>query len=175
MKNWVASTICSVALAVSANMAVAETASDRIGAKTDWSIFVADNPTECWVVSSPKSTVNSKNGKVVAVTRSDIRLFVSFRPGSSVAGEVSFTGGYPFKEGSTVNIKIGTASHEMFVDGEYAWPASAGEDSKITTAMKRGSTAVVTGLSSRSTQTEDTFSLLGFTAAIEEAQKRCGQ
>lgn len=174
MKHWVALTLSSAALAVFASSATAQTASDRVDAKTDWSIFVASDPTECWVVSSPKSTVNSKAGKVVAVTRSDIRLFVTFRPGSGVAGEVSFTGGYPFKEGSTVNIKIGTASHEMFVDGEYAWPASAGEDSKITTAMKRGSTAVVTGVSSRGTQTEDSFSLLGFTAAIEEAQKRCG-
>jgi hypothetical protein len=32
---------------------------------------------------------------------------------------------------------------------------------------------VVTGVSGRGTQTQDTFSLLGFTAAIEDAEKRC--
>ena len=53
------------------------------------------------------------------------------------------------------------------------WPASAAEDAKITTSMRRGASAVVTGLSSRETTTEDTFSLLGFTAAVDDAGQRC--
>jgi hypothetical protein len=40
--------------------------------------------------------------------------------------------------------------------------------------MKRGAEAVVTGVSGRGTTTIDTFSLLGFTAAIEDAETRCG-
>jgi hypothetical protein len=40
--------------------------------------------------------------------------------------------------------------------------------------MKRGENAIVTGISSRGTTTEDKFSLLGFTAAVEDAEKRCG-
>jgi len=40
--------------------------------------------------------------------------------------------------------------------------------------MKRGATAVVTGISKRGTITKDTFSLLGFTAALEDVEKRCG-
>ena len=154
--------------------AIAQDSTNRVDAKTDWSIFVEDDPTECWIVSAPKSSVNTKDGKVVAVNRGDTLLFVSFRPGTEVQGEVSFTGGYPFKEGTTVNLKIGSASYELFVDGEWAWPASAAEDAKITTSMRRGASAVVTGLSSRETTTEDTFSLLGFTAALEEAERRCG-
>ena len=40
--------------------------------------------------------------------------------------------------------------------------------------MKRGAEAVLTARSSRGTQTVDTFSLLGFTAAVEDAEERCG-
>jgi hypothetical protein len=40
--------------------------------------------------------------------------------------------------------------------------------------MKRGSNAIVTAVSSRGTTTKDTFSLLGFTAAVEDAEARCG-
>ena len=40
---------------------------------------------------------------------------------------------------------------------------------KIITAMKRGAQATVTARSARGTQTKDTFSLLGFTAAVEDA------
>jgi len=39
--------------------------------------------------------------------------------------------------------------------------------------MKAGSSAIVTGRSARGTVTKDTFSLLGFTAALEEAATRC--
>ena len=63
---------------------------------------------------------------------------------------------------------------ELFTEGEWAWPATTDDDSKIITAMKRGADAVVSGESGRGTKTKDTFSLLGFTAAVEDAAKRCG-
>ncbi len=166
--------ILTLALTGLALPTVAQESTNRVDAKTDWSVFVEDNPTECWIVSSPKSTVNTKDGKVVAVNRSDILLFVSFRPGTNVSGEISFTGGYPIKEGTTVNMKIGSASFELFVEGEWSWPASPEEDRKISTSMQRGASAILTAISSRGTRTEDTFSLLGFTAALAEAEKRCG-
>mgnify|MGYP000007867722 FL=1 len=39
--------------------------------------------------------------------------------------------------------------------------------------MKRGSSAIITGVSKRGTKTRDTISLMGFTAALEDAEKRC--
>nr|WP_226780357.1 invasion associated locus B family protein [Oceaniglobus trochenteri] len=146
---------------------------NRVAVETAWAVFVEDDPKECWSVSSPKQTVNSRDGRVVAVRRGDILMFVSFRPGSGARGEVSFTGGYPFAPGSTVNMDVGGTNFELFVDGEWAWPASDDEDAKIVAALKRGSEAVLTARSSRGTKTEDTFSLFGFTAAMEEASKRC--
>ncbi|RSK33050.1 hypothetical protein EJA01_11770 [Rhodovulum iodosum] len=162
------------AMMLAAGAAQAQESTNRVAAKTDWSVFVEDDPTECWAVSAPKETVNTRDGRVVAVRRGEILLFVSFRPGSGVAGEVSFTGGYPFADGSTVKMDIGDSSYELFTEGEWAWPASKADDAKILTEMKRGTAATLTGLSSRGTKTEDTFSLLGFTAATEEAETRCG-
>ncbi|MCI5097502.1 MAG: invasion associated locus B family protein [Rhodobacteraceae bacterium] len=151
-----------------------EQSTNRVAAKTDWSVFVEDDPTECWSVSAPKETVNTRNGSVVAVRRSDILLFVFYRPGAGVKGQVTFTGGYPFAPGSTVNMTIGDSEFELFTEGEWAWPATAADDAKIITAMKRGASAVLTARSARGTQTKDTFSLLGFTAALEDSSKRCG-
>jgi hypothetical protein len=174
MNKWLGLTIGGIAAAfIGASSGQAQDSTNRVDAKTDWSVFVEDDPTECWIVSAPKSVVNTRDGKVVAVSRGDILLFVSFRPGTNVDGEISFTGGYPFNEGTTVNLKVGSASYDLFVDGEWAWPASADEDSRITTSLRRGASATITGISSRGTKTEDTFSLLGFTAALEEAQRRC--
>lgn len=146
---------------------------NRVAAKTDWSIFVEQDPVECWGVSAPKETVNMRDGRVVAVRRGDVLLFVTYRPSDNIRGEVSFTGGYPFANGSTVTLQVGDSSFELFTDGEWAWPATASDDAKITTAMKRGTNATLTARSSRGTVTKDTFSLLGFTAALEEAERRC--
>lgn len=151
-----------------------EQSTNRVAAKTDWSVFVEDNPTECWGVSTPKETVNSKDGRVVAVNRGQTLLMVFYRPSAGAKGQVAFTGGYPFASGSTVNMDISGTTFELFTEGEWAWPATTEDDNKIITAMKRGADAVLTGMSGRGTQTKDTFSLLGFTAAVEDAAKRCG-
>ena len=153
--------------------AEAQESTNRVAAKTDWSVFVEDDPKECWGVSAPKETVNTREGRVVSVRRGDILLFVTFRPGSGASGEVSFTGGYPFAGGSTVELAVGDDSFELFTDGEWAWPADSTNDDALVAALKRGAEAVVTGRSSRGTVTKDTFSLLGFTAAMEEAEARC--
>jgi hypothetical protein len=150
-----------------------EDSSNRVAAETDWSVFVESDPQECWAVSAPKETVNTRDGNVVEVRRGDIRLIVFYRPSENVAGQVMFTGGYPFREGSTVNVQIGDTSYEMFTQGETAWPATAEDDARFVQSMKAGANAVLTAVSGRGTQTQDTFSLLGFTAAVEEAERRC--
>jgi len=153
--------------------AQAQESSNRVAANTDWSVFVEDNPTECWGVSAPKETVNTRDGQVVQARRGDILLFVFYRPSASVQGQVAFTGGYPFASGSTASLVIAGTTFQLFTEGEWAWPATPEDDAKIVAAMKRGADAVVTAQSGRGTITKDTFSLLGFTAAEEEAAKRC--
>ncbi len=167
--------IAGLSLALMATTASAQQAqsTNRVAAKTDWSVFVEGDPKECWSVSAPKQTVNTRDGRVVAVRRSDILLFVFYRPGAGVKGQVTFTGGYPFAKGSTVNMDISGTQFELFTDGEWAWPATVADDAKIITAMKRGAQAVLTARSARGTVTKDSFSLLGFTAALEDADKRC--
>ena len=156
-----------------AGSAMAQESSNRVAANTDWSVFVEDNPTECWGVSAPKETVNTRDGAVVQARRGDILLFVFHRPSASVSGQVAFTGGYPFASGSTATMLIAGTTFQLFTEGEWAWPATPEDDAKIVAAMKRGADAVVTAQSGRGTITKDTFSLLGFTAAEEEAAKRC--
>ncbi len=172
--NWISS-IGAVALSICvAQGAIAqEESSNVVGENTDWNVFIDDNPTECWAVSAPKETVNTRGGQVVAATRGQILLMVFYRPSANARGQVAFTGGYPFRENSTVALKIDGTDFELFIDGEWAWPATSAEDERIVRAMKRGSRAIITGISTRGTTTKDTFSLLGFTAAVEDAEARC--
>jgi hypothetical protein len=150
-----------------------EESSNRVSANTDWSVFVETNPSECWAVSAPKETVNTRDGSTVDVRRGDIRLIVFYRPSENVNGQVMFTGGYPFATDSTVSVQVGETTYQMFTSGETAWPATPEDDAKFVDAMKRGANAILTARSGRGTQTQDTFSLLGFTAAVDEAARRC--
>lgn len=170
MKTIIRHGLSAALLALMAQGASAQE-TNRVAANTDWIGFVAASPKECWAVSAPKSSDNSKDGKPVAVRRSDIRLFVTFRPGKP--GEVSFMGGYPFAPKSTVELNISGNQFQLFTDGEGAWAGSPEEDAKIIAALKAGSDAKLSAASARGTKTVDTFSLSGFTATVDEAAAQC--
>ncbi len=148
----------------------------RIDAKKDWSIFQAEAEGRkvCWIVSQPTRTAAFRNGKTVEVNRGDIFLMVSIRPADGVTNEVSFLSGYPFKKGSEVKASVGARNFTLFTEGENAWAPSAEDDAAIIDAFRRGARAKVEGVSKRGTKTVDTFSLSGFTAALEAAAALCG-
>ncbi|OYW51959.1 MAG: hypothetical protein B7Z10_02080 [Rhodobacterales bacterium 32-66-7] len=159
------------AIILSATMGQAQESTNRVATLTDWNVFVEESPKECWGVSKPKETVNSRDGQPVSVRRGDIFFFVTFKPGEPPVP--SFTGGYPFAPESTVEVVIDGTTFQLFPDGEWAWPGSPEDDATLIAAMKQGTTAVLTGRSGKGTQTIDTFSLRGFTAAMEDAATRC--
>lgn len=161
------------AIAIAASSPVlAQDSTNVIGTEGDWTIFSASSPKECWAVSAPKSTQNlDASGKPKEVTRGDIRMYVAYRPGQG--GEVSFSGGYSFAPDSAVEVNIGGNVFKLFTEGESAWTGSPSEDSKLVSALRGGSSAVITGRSARGTVTKDTFSLSGITAATNKAQGAC--
>lgn len=175
MKSRIVAGIVGAVFALGATGVSAEVSTNQVSSKSAWSVFEGENPRECWAVTTFKESVNTKDGRVVAVSRGDILLMVFYRPKAGGKGQVGFTGGYPFAPGSTVNVNISGNEFELFTDGEWAWPSSPTDDAKIITAMKRGATAVLTARSKRGTKTKDTFSLLGFTASVEDAEKRCAK
>lgn len=160
---------------VTVMMTGAAAAQERVAAMQDWSVFVAGEGAQkvCWIVTKPKRWSAERGGKTVQVRRGDIYLMVSVRPGDNVRNEVSFLGGYPFKEGSTVTVDVGGKDFTMFTDGENAWTSSQADDDRLTGAFRGGAQAKVQGVSSRGTTTHDTFSLMGFTDALTAAQQRC--
>ena len=171
-------TLAALSLALlSTTPALAQSAADRVATHTDWSVFVAGDPRECYLVSPPTASKATRDGQAVEVERGDIRLFVTFRPAENVAGEISFAGGYPFRDGEAVKLVIGSDDFTLNPGAGdangWAWPASPEVDARLAGAMRRGATATITGVSSRGTTTEDTFSLSGFTAAFDDAETRC--
>lgn len=158
-------------MAVCAAPALAQESTNVVATHGDWTVFAASSPKECWAVSPPKKSVNTRDGQPTDVRRGDIRLYVAYRPGAQ--GEVSFAGGYPFAPDSTVDIAIGGQSFSLFTEGENAWTGSTADDARLIAALRGGSEAVVSGRSARGTRTVDTFSLSGVTAATDKAKEAC--
>ncbi|MEH7827789.1 invasion associated locus B family protein [Gemmobacter denitrificans] len=176
MKSQIARSLGAAALVLAATGAQAQESTNQVAVVSDWSVFTepaTGKPKECWAVTKPKSSEASRDGKPVSASRSDILLWITFRAGEGGKGEVSFTGGYPYKTDSNVTFEIDGEAHTLFTVGETAWTSGPDQDAKLIAALKKGSTAVVTGVSGRGTETKDTLSLRGVTAAIEDAAKRC--
>ncbi len=154
-----------VALALAPAASAAEI--DTLGKFRDWDAYrtVADGNRLCYMVSDPKKAEGkySRRGKIYA--------FVTHRPAAKRLDEVSFDAGYTFKTGSEIKVVIGKKSFTLTPRENTAW---ATDDKAMIAAMKAGTSMVVRGISSRGTNTKDTYSLLGFTAAYRAISKACG-
>ena len=175
----VVSGLAAAAIACCADSAMAQADSsgelkDPVAVHKDWLVFEEVSSTKyCWSISEPKESVHTRDGRVVSVRRGEIRLYISFIPERNVNGEITFESGYPFRDGAVVTVDIDGNKFRLFTLGQMAWTNSDEDDTKMVQAMKRGKEAKVVGVSSRGTTTKDTFSLMGVTAAIDDARKRC--
>ncbi len=124
----------------------------------------------CYIVSQPEKSELSKKG----VKRDPAYFLVTNRPGDKVHYEVSTIIGYPFRKNSMPTVTIDGRTFRLFAVGDGAWTDSPAMDRKIVTAMKKGRTMVVKGVSRRGTQSVDTYSLKGVTAALEKIDELCG-
>ena len=140
---------------------------------TGWRVLQETDPVECYAVSTPTSQETTRDGQPVVVARSDTFLYVLFRPSEGLSGQVVFKGGYLSAPASPVTLDVEGTQLTLLTDGEWAWPETPEEDARIVEAFRRGSEVVLTAVSERGTVSRDTFSLLGFTAAVEEAQRLC--
>ncbi len=141
-----------------------------LGSFKAWDAYklTRDGNTICYVVSQPTDT-QPKN-----VRRGDIFFIVSNWANLNIKGQPSVVTGYTYRDGSTTTAKIGSEQFSFFTQGDGAWMRETTNEQRILSAMRRGTTMIVTGTSSRGTLTTDRYSLAGITAALEKIDQVCG-
>ena len=134
-----------------------------------WDLHVLDEPggKTCIVASRPIESLPTN------ILRSAITFLVTDWPAEGVQNEVHVQMGYPLASDVSVTVDGGAAFTMTIVDDEGAWLPTEVEDYLLTAAMKRGRTMVVRARSTRGTDTIDTYSLLGITAAFARAVEEC--
>lgn len=140
----------------------------RIGTFKDWEAYsyVADKAKVCFAFAKPKKSTASKKAD-----RGEIRFIVTNAPGNKVKGQVSMVLGYSAKPDSTASLAVDDKSFTLYPKGDTAWADS--DDAAIITAMKAGKALVVKATSKKDTETTDTYSLAGISAALDAIDKAC--
>lgn len=169
--------ISKIALAISAFLMLPLAAAARegtdaalVGASQDWSVFRASDPQACWIATMPSASTHRRDGARVDVTRDDIRLYLT------AAGEdleLSFVAGYLIDADAGVELSVKGQGFPLVSEGSVAWARDADQQAEIISQMKRAGVLRITASSERGTRTVDTFSMMGFSAALEKAIDAC--
>lgn len=141
----------------------------KISEFRDWTAYSYsdDRGKICYAASQPKET-EPRN-----VNRDPIFFMISTRPADSVRNEASVIIGYPIKADSKVAAIVDGETFTLFSDGDGAWVENPAEESALIAAMQKGRSLIVKGTSRRGTNTTDTYSLQGVTAALAAVAEEC--
>src|ERR1700724_648952 len=142
-----------------------------LGQYGDWGAYAATagGGKVCYALASPSSTRTNPPNK----PRDPTYLFISTRPAENVHNEVSVIIGYQLKPDSEVNVEIGNNKFVMYTKADGAWISNAAEEARMVETMRKGADIVISGTSSRGTQSTDRYSLKGLSQALDRTAKEC--
>lgn len=142
---------------------------ELISTHYDWSAYTFEENGNkvCYMASIPRKAQGdyTKRGEIYAL--------ITHRPAEDTKDVFSYITGYDYKENSDVTVKIGSKEFTLFTQDDTAWAPDSETDSELAEAIKKGSTMIVKGVSTRGTKTTDTFSLKGSSAAYKAISKKC--
>jgi hypothetical protein len=123
----------------------------------------------CFALAKPSSSKTNPPNR----PRDPAYAFVSTRPAEKVNNEVSVMIGYALKPGSESSVEVGGAAFAMYSQGDGLWIKNAAEEERMVEAMRKSADLVVKGMSSKGTETTDTFSLKGLAQALDRISQDC--
>lgn len=118
----------------------------------------------CFIQSSPIKT-DIPEGK----SRGDYGILV-YTMNNNPELIVQITAGFNYKSSSSIEVKIDQGSYDFYTDADTAW---AKDDKKVIYAMKKGLEFVTVGISNKGTKVVDTYTLKGFTLAVNKLADDC--
>lgn len=165
MNRILAGAIAAGTVMLSASGAFAAT---NLGTFDFWTAWTdTDNGTKiCYVSSTPQTKAPA------SANRDPIHFIVTIRPTNR--NEVATIVGYPIHQtNANASTTIDGKSYQMVTQGSSAWLASIEDEPRFVAGMRAGSSMVVKATSQRGTNTVDTYSLKGITAALNKINAEC--
>ena len=134
----------------------------------DWGAYVAKTGKShtCYALASPKE-------RRPEVKREAAYIFISDRPGEKVHNEVSIIMGFPVKESSKAEAKVGRAAFDLVSKGSNAWIKNPEEEAKFVDTLQRGGSLIVKAAAAKGPATVDSYALDGLKQALARIGKDC--
>lgn len=127
----------------------------------------ADPKGVCFAVTQPSATLPK------GANRAPVYFYISTWPKDGVKSEISVKLGYPIKRGTQPALTIDAETFRLLTYGDRAYIADPTRELKAIEAMRKGSTMTVQAASERGTATTDTYSLTGFSQALQKLAAAC--
>lgn len=142
-----------------------------VGQFGTWGAYVAapGGRKVCFALAKPSSMKTNPPNR----PRDPAYAFISTRPAERVNNEVSIMIGYPLKPGSEGSLEVSGNRYAMYTQGDGLWIKNAAEEEKMVEALRRGGDVVVKGVSSKGTETTDTYALKGLAQALDRLAQDC--
>ncbi len=121
----------------------------------------------CFAISSPTTRAPAE------LKRDPGNLFVTGKSAREGGGtEISIRFGYRLGAGNH-SLGVDGRSFGLMPQGETAWLRSVDDEKAVLALMRSGRELTVSALSARGNATTDTYSLIGFSAALDTLQRQC--
>ena len=145
-----------------------------LGSFKSWSAFSSGDGDSkvCYALSQPTSSLPKKT------KRDPIYFLINDWPGRKAKAEPEVVPGYQYKDGSQVTAQVGADKFIFFTKNDggagAAWVLAQADEQRLIEAMKNNAMTTVTGESKRGTMTHDSYSLAGFSDALDKIHQTCG-
>jgi Invasion associated locus B (IalB) protein len=135
----------------------------------DWQVFIHDAKDEkvCFAASAPKEMLPK------GVNRGSVFLYLTTWAKDGVRNEFSVKIGYTLKPESVPVVEVGSDKFQLYPKDDKAFMRDPAEERKLIESMRKGSDLSVKGVSTRGTETTDTYSLKGLGAALTHVEASC--
>jgi len=148
----------------------------------DWGVYQTKSGKGriCYTLAQPKERLPAN------LQRDAAYAFISDRPGEGVRNEISFIMGFdvagaadaapdPKKKTTAKDAVavVGDQSFDLLPKGANLWVKNAAKEGQLIDEMRKGVKLVVKAASKRGNATSDSYSLSGFSQALDRVQKEC--
>jgi hypothetical protein len=156
-----------------------------VGSYGDWKVYhsASGRSKICYLLSQPKKRDPDD------ANREQAYAFISERPSEHVRNEISFVMGTDLiavadekkkpkkpkkgEEAAAPTVVVGDAEFDLAPKGSDLWIKNPAEESKVIEEMRKGANLVIKAAARKGGRVIDTYSLSGFSQAVDKALKDC--
>jgi len=164
--------LAALALGAALSAPALPAAAEALGTFKDWSAHKldVDGQAICFMESRPTQLSPKPAGRDAA----KVRVTITHRPAKSIRAALVFETGFPLNPDVLAVISIDGNPYAMGTDADgYFYVTKPDDERKLLNAMKSGLKLTAKGVAQDGTPIEDSYSLSGFTAAMNAIDKAC--